>query len=149
MEKNKKTIISWSVTGFAALCGLTAFFMIFVRAINTPYSLSESFTGLQVALGCTTSNGFTVFRSSAGLIVAFIFPLIAACVAVIGKGYKIVAIIAAVFMVAGGVLALCAYYLFNPAITLISYSVAAGPIASGVLSLVGGATLCASLFLKN
>ena len=149
MKINKKQTLSWGVTGFGALCGLIAFCMIFVKAINTPYSLSESFTGLQVALGCSTSSGYAIFNPSAGLILAFVLPLVAACTAVIGKGYKIVTAVAAALMVAGGVLALCATYLFNPAITILTYSVGAGPIASGALSLVGGVTLCASIFIKN
>ena len=150
MEKKKITILSWGLTIFAAACGLTAFCMIFVRAINTPHFLAENFSGLQVALGCSTKSNATIFSPSAGLILAFFLPLIGICAAVIGKGYKIVTFLSAAFLVTGGVLALCATLLLNPAVTnLTEVTIAAGPIASGVLSIVGGATLCASAFIKG
>lgn len=149
MKKNTMQLLSWGTTIFAVLCGLIAFCMIFVKAINTPYSLSDSFSGLQVALGCSTTNGYPIFKASAGLILAFVFPMIGACTAMLGKGYKIVTIVASAFMVTGGALALSCLHLLNPAIILMAPTLAAGPIASGVLSLVGGVTLCGSLFIKN
>lgn len=149
MKIKTSQLLSWGVTVFAALCGLTAFCMIFVVAIKTSYFLQDSFTGLQVALGASINN-HVVFKASAGIILGFVFPLIAACTAVIGKGYKIPTIAAAAFMVTGGALALSTVNLLNPAVYLyVTPTLAAGPIAAGVLSLVGGVTLCGSLFLKE
>ncbi len=149
--KKKKQLLSWCATVFAAICGVVAFCMIFVMSIKTPWYVKESFTGLQVALGCSL-NDHTIFNASAGLILAYLFPLVAACCAVIGKGNQIVCLIAGAMMVTGGALALSTLSILNPTayfITLSDPTLAAGPIASGVLSLVGGVTLFASAFLKN
>lgn len=148
MNDNKKLILSWGVPIFGALCGLIAFFMIFVKAVYTPYSLAESYTGIQVALGCSTTSDYPIFRASAGVIFAFLLPMIAACGAVIGKGYKIVTALSAAAMIAGGALAFSAMHLIRPAITFPTISLAAGPIASGVLSIVGGVALAASIPLE-
>jgi len=151
MKKKTMHLFSWGVTIFAVLCGLAAFCMIFVASIKTPYYLQESFTGLQVAMGCSI-NDHTIFNASAGLILAYLFPLVAACVAVIGKGNKLTPLIAGALMVTGGALALSTLSLLNPTvyfITLTDPTLAAGPIASGELSLIGGVTLFGSAFLKN
>ncbi len=149
MKIKTSQLLSWGVSIFAALCGLTAFCMIFVVAIKTSYFLQDSFTGLQVAFGCSI-NDHTIFKASAGIILGFAFPLIASCTAVIGKGYKIATIVAAALMVTGGALALSTVTLLNPDVYLYTApTLAAGPIAAGVLSLVGGVTLCGSLFLKE
>ena len=148
MNENKKMILSWGVPIFGALCGLVAFFMIFVKAVYTPYSLAESYTGIQVAMGCSTTSNYPIFRASAGLIFAFLLPMIAACGAVIGKGYKVATALSAAAMITGGALSLSAMHLIRPAITFPTISLGAGPIASGVLSLVGGVALLASLCLE-
>ena len=151
MNKKIMPMISWGATILSALCGLVAFAMIFVTAINTvtpPYSiLQNDYSGLQVALGCSTTSGHTIFNASAGIILAFAFPLIGACVAVIGKGYKIVTGVAALLLVTGGALALSVVSLLNPAITFPDATLGAGPIAAGVLSIFGGAALCVSVIL--
>lgn len=150
---NKKIIpfLSWGTTIFSALCGLVAFAMIFVTAIvadTPPYSVLQSeYSGLQVALGCSTTVGYAIFNPSAGIILAFAFPLLGLCVAVMGKGYKIVTAIAAALFVTGGALAFSAVSLLNPAIPFPEVSLGAGAIASGVLSLVGALGLCASVVI--
>lgn len=152
MKRKTLQILSWGTTIFAALCGLVAFAMIFITAIDTnaaSYSLLQSdYSGLQVALGCSTSSGYPIFNASAGLILAFAFPLLAACAAVMGKGFKVVMGIAAAAMVTGGALALSGVSLLAPAIELTSANLGAGLIASGVLSLLGGAALCASVCVE-
>lgn len=151
MKKKNNQLLSWCATIFAAVCGVVAFCMIFVVSIKTPWYVKESFTGLQVALGCSL-NDHTIFNASAGLILAYLFPLVAACCAVIGKGNQIVCLIAGAMMVTGGALALSTLSILNPTVYFVTLSdptLAAGPIASGVLSLVGGVTLFASAFLKN
>ena len=151
MKKKNNQLLSWCATIFAAVCGVVAFCMIFVVSIKTPWYVKESFTGLQVARGCSL-NEHTIFNASAGLILAYLFPLVAACCAVIGKGNQIVCLIAGAMMVTGGALALSTLSILNPTVYFVTLSdptLAAGPIASGVLSLVGGVTLFASAFLKN
>ena len=149
MNKKTQEIITWGSTIFAALCGLVAFAMIFITAINAavpPYSILQSdYTGLQVALGCSTSGGYQIFNASAGLILAFIFPMIGACTAVIGKGFKVVTGVAAALMITGGALALAATSLVKPAVTFPEISLAAGPIVAGALSIVGGLILVGSV----
>ena len=147
MKKSTKNILTWSTTVFAALCGVAAFFVIFADAVNfTGLILGDSFTGLQVALGYTVNN-VTLFSASAGIILAYLFPLVAACVLIIGKGNKLTAYLAAAMMITGGILAFCAINLLNG--TFIGTpSLAAGTISSGVLSIVGGITACGSTFIK-
>ena len=150
MKKKNNKLLSWATTIFAAACGLVAFCMIFVVSIKTPYFLKESFTGLQVALGCSI-NDHVIYKASAGIILAYLFPLLGACASIIGKGNKIVVLISGALLVTGGALALSTVSLLNPTsyYTLAGPTLAAGPIASGVLSLVGGVTLFGSAFLKN
>ena len=149
MKKVSKNILSWGVTAFATLCGLAAFFVVFADAVG--YSLLDvetgAFSGLQVALGATVNN-VQFFEASVGIILAYLFPLIAACALIIGKGFKIVTYLAAAMMLTGGVLAFCIVSLLNG--TYIGDpSLAAGAIASGVLSVAGGVIACGSTFLKG
>ena len=148
MNKKKMQYVSWGTTVFGALCGLVAFFMIFVTAIKEPLLFDGKFTGLQVALGYSVDE-YPVFSPSAGIILAFLFPLLGASVAVIGKGYKVVTLIAAATMIVGGALAFACVSLLNTDIPLGSVSLGAGPIASGVLSLLGSCTLIGSIFVKG
>ena len=148
MEKKKTIILSWGVTVFAALCGLVAFCMIFIRSVITPFRLQESFTGLQVALGYSINNQ-PVFTASAGILLAYLFPLIGACVSVIGKGFKIPTLVAAAMMITGGALAFSTVQLLRNAIYIGTPSLAAGPIVAGIFALLGGLTLTGSIFLKD
>ena len=148
MKKAQKNKLSWIVTVFAALCGLAAFFVIFADAVQ--YSVlglvESSFSGLQVALGATVNN-VQVFEASAGVILAYLFPLVAACTLIIGKGFKIATFLAAAMLVTGGVLAFCMISLLNG--TFIGDpSLAVGAILSGVFSVVGGVAACGSALIK-
>lgn len=147
MKKKTKQMISWCVPIFAAACGLVAFFMIFAEAVTyTGLILGDSFTGIQVALGYTV-NDIQLFKASAGIIIGYLFPLLAACVAIIGKGKKILALLSAAMMLAGGVLVLCTLslldggYVGTPAL-------AAGSIVSGVFAIIGSVAECGSVLLK-
>lgn len=148
MKKKSKSFLSWCLTIFAAACGVAAFFVVFADAVNYQgLILGSTFTGLQVALGYTVNN-VTLFEASVGIIFAYLLPLIAACVLIIGKGNRILPLVAAVMMIAGGVLALCTLRLLNGG-SVGAPSLAAGSIASGVLSLVGGLVACGTSVIKG
>ena len=152
MKKKTSVYLSWGIPIFAAICAVTAFFMIFVEAVR--YELStgfaifgSSYTGLQVALGYTV-NDIPVFDASAGIILAFLLPLFGACVAIIGKGNKIVSVLSAAMMLTGGILAFSTLSLLNGS-PYLSPKLSAGPIASGVLSVMGAIAEGSSIFLKQ
>jgi len=150
MEILKKYIRSWGVPIFAAVCGLVAFFMIFLKAIviSPDYLITAGkYSGLQVAFGFTLNN-IKVFEPSVGIIFAFFFPLVGACTLIIGKGYKIAEIVAAAFLLVGGILALCAAHLLR-GLYVGTPSLAGGAIASGVLALLGSAAAVGTVFLKD
>ncbi|MBO7390406.1 MAG: hypothetical protein J6U39_03070 [Clostridia bacterium] len=152
MNKKKTELLSWGATILAAVCGLVAFAMIFAAAINTktpPYSiLQESYTGIQTALGCSTASGYTVFNASACVILAFALPLIALCVAVMGKGFKIASAVAAAIFIAGAALALTVTSTVRPAVNFPEISLAAGPIVSAVFSLLGALSSIGGIVLE-
>ena len=147
MTKKQKLFLSWGVTIFAAVCGVIAFFMIFAEAVKTPFSFEESYTGLQVAMGYSI-NSYPIFEASAGIILGFLFPLIGACVAIIGKGNKILAVVASALLLTGGVLVLCTLPLLH-SVTFLSISLGAGPIVSGVFAIVGALASAGSIFVKE
>lgn len=148
MKKKISTYLSWGVPVFAAMCAVAAFFMIFAEAVRfeLPILGASTFSGLQVALGYTV-NSVPIFEASAGIILAFLLPLVGACVAIIGKGNKIVSVLAAAMMLTGGILAFCTISLLNGT-WIGAPCLAVGPIVSGVLSVVGALAECGSVFLK-
>lgn len=152
MKKEKMGLLSWGATIIAAVCGMVAFAMIFVAAIDSQastYSIwQDSYTGIQVALGCSTANGYAVFNASAGAILAFALPLVALCVAVMGKGFKIVSAVAAAIYVAGASLAFTVTATARPAVTFPALSLAVGPILSGVFSLLGAIALIGGIVIE-
>ena len=153
MKKKQKLILSWGMTVFAAACGVAAFFTVFADAITYSYNIlgNLSYTGLQVALGYSLKSGaleLAVFNASAGIILAYLLPMIGACGLIIGKDKKIVMVLSSALMVAGGVLCfLLVQFLSGPNVG--TPLLAAGPIAAGVLAAFGGVCGCASAFLKN
>ena len=148
MKKKTKTLLSWGLTLFAAACGVAAFFVVFADAVNYQgLILGSTFTGLQIGLGYTVNN-VVVFEASAGVILAYLLPLLAACVLIIGKGNRILALVASAMMITGGVLAFCTLNLLNGTSVGVP-ALAAGSIASGVLSLVGGITACGTTAVKG
>ena len=148
MSIKKKSLVSWGVTIFAALCGVAAFFTIFAEAVTFEGLIfGESFSGLQVALGYSV-NDIVIFKASAGIVLAYLLPLLGACALIIGKGNRIVCGISALMMLAGGILALCTLQLLQGGFIGVP-SLAAGAISSGVLAIVGGVSACASAFIKG
>ena len=150
MKKPSKNIIVWATTVFAALCGVIAFFVVFAEAVHCESILfGDSFTGLQVGLGYSVEDGFssiTIFKASAGIILAYLFPLVAACILIVGKGNSIAGAIGAAMMITGGILAFCIVQLLNGSY-LGEPSLGAGAITSGVFSIVGGLAACGSTCL--
>lgn len=148
MKKQYKEYFSWGITILATVLGVIAFFMIFVDAIKFDGNLVQgSYSGLQVALGYKL-NTISIFEASAGIVLAFGFPLLGGCVALIGKGNIIVTCLAAAMMLTGGVLAFCIVQLLN--CNAVGHpSLAAGPIASGILSILGAATAGFSVFFDT
>ena len=145
MKKKVKNNLSWGTTVFATIAGVVAFFLIFADAVHyTGLIFGSSFTGLQVALGYTV-NDITVFNASAGIILGYVLPLVGACVALIGKGNKVLTLLASAMLLTGGVLLLCATSLLNGGSVGVP-SLAAGPIAAGVIAILGGVTECSSFF---
>ncbi len=148
MGKKQQRTLVWIATIFAAACGVAAFFMIFAKAVSYEnFIFGDTFTGLQVALGYTV-NDSKIFDASAGILLAFLFPLIGACVAIIGKGNKYVSILASAMLITGGILALCALSLLKSHYPG-TPNLEAGPIVSGVLAILGGGVECTSVFVKE
>ncbi|MBQ7712888.1 MAG: hypothetical protein IJT69_03620 [Clostridia bacterium] len=148
MKKKTKTMLSWGLTILAAACGVAAFFVVFADAVSYQgLILGSTFTGLQIGLGYTVNN-VVVFEASAGVILAYLLPLLAACVLIIGKGNRILALVASALMITGGVLAFCTLNLLNGTSVGVP-ALAAGSVASGVLSLVGGITACGTTAVKG
>ena len=153
MKKDQAIILSWGVTVFAAICGVTAFFVIFADAVRfSGVALVDTLTGIQAALGFSINKTYQLFGASAGIIIAYLFSLLGASGAIIGKGIKVVTALSAAMMLTGGVLLLCLPNLLNnvnlTATALATAHLAPGGIASGVLAIVGGVTAGASLLLK-
>ena len=109
MEKVKNFIRVWGVAIFAAICGVIAFAMVYLKAVAiTGANIvgAGEYTGLHVALGFTNAD-VAIFKPSVGVIFAFFFPLLGACVAIIGNGNKIAAAVSSALFLTGGILALC------------------------------------------
>ena len=148
MKKKTKTLLSWGLTILAAACGVAAFFVVFADAVSYQgLILGSTFTGLQIGLGYTVNN-VVVFEASAGVILAYLLPLLAACVLIIGKGNRILALVASALMITGGVLALCTLNLLNGTSVGVP-ALAAGSVASGVLSVAGGLVAAGSSVIKG
>ena len=136
------------ITAFAAVCGIVAFVLVNAVAIHTPYFLNKpTFTGLQIALGYTI-NEYAVFKPAAGIILAYVFPLAAACLAVFGKGKLVLTLLAGAMMITGGALAFSTVHLLNSE-AVRTATLGAGSIASGVLAIIGGVTAIGSSFIKD
>ena len=147
MTDKQKSFLSWGVTIFAAVCGVIAFFTVFADAVKTPFSFDEGYTGLQVAMGYKLNN-YPVFEASVGIVLGYLFPLVGACVAIMGKGNKILAGIAAALMLTGGILVLCTLKLIR-SINFVSISLGAGAIVSGIFAILGAITAAGSIFLDK
>ena len=173
MKKNLGKIIA----GVAIVLGLIAVLMIFAKAIvpNSDYAKllgdkakDANIAGSAIAFGKkeeVLGKTVTTYMASA-YILAFLLPLIGvalAVVALLGKGGKIVPIVAAVCFLVGGII----YFLPLQTITpnkdaLIGVEVAdwreglqknftlgAGAIVGGLFSILAACASCATLFVKK
>ena len=88
MKQKIKTMMPWILTLASAAMGIVAFFLIFAPSVKYDFLIlgNNTFTGINVTLGYTINKTTTVFHASAGMIFAYLLPLLGACVAVVGKG---------------------------------------------------------------
>lgn len=154
MEKKQKTLLSLGAMGLAALCGLVAFFLIFAHALEyTFFTSCKQATGLQAALGYKIDS-IVVFRASPGLILAYVFPLVATFSIGVGSAFskkvkKYTTLLATLLLLVGGILAFCAPSLASANSTLLSVKIAGGAIASGIVSIIGAIAATTTFFLKD
>ena len=139
MKKKIKSLMPWILTLFAAAMGIAAFFLIFAPSVRYDYLIlgKTAFSGLNVSLGYTINKTSVVFYASAGMIIAYLFPLLGAAVAVIGKDSLIARGIAALLLLTGGALSFAATSLVQANFIGVP-SLALGSIFSGVTALLGG-----------
>ena len=139
MKQKLKTLMPWILTLASAAMGIVAFFLIFAPSVKYDFLIlgNNTFTGINVTLGYTINKTTTVFQASAGMIFAFLLPLLGACVAVVGKDSFIARIVATAMFLTGGALSFAATALVKPAF-LGNASLALGSIFSGVIALLGG-----------
>jgi len=139
VKKKFKSYIPWTLTLFAAAMGIVAFFLIFAPSVTYDFFIlgEKVFTGINVTLGYTINKSTTVFYASAGMILAYLFPLLGASVAVIGKDSRIARLIAVALMLTGGALSFAATALVN-ANFYGDASLGLGSIFSGVTAILGG-----------
>lgn len=157
------------VAGVAILLGLIAVLLIFAPAIVPKSQYKDlagddaNISGWDIAFGAQ-EEGVSTYVASAYML-AFILPLVGvilAVVALLGKGGKIVPIIAAVCFLAGGIV----YFLPLDTISMnkdlvgdnmatirdamkLSMTAGAGAIVGGIFSILAAAASCATLFIKK
>lgn len=136
-KSKKKKNASWILPIFAAICGIVAFFLIFAEAIKFEFIGTKPFTGLQIAFGYKLNN-IEVFEFNIGIFLGYLFPLLGAAIAVIGKGKKIASVLASALMLVGGILVFCTIPLLGKETDVISLMPAS--ICSGILSILGACT---------
>ncbi|MBQ9369651.1 MAG: hypothetical protein IJU10_01095 [Clostridia bacterium] len=142
MRDQIKTLLPWILTIFAALMGMAAFFLIFAQSVVYDVFIfgENTFKGLNVALGYTFNKTNVIFHASAGMILSYVFPLLAASVAVIGKDSLIARIVATALFFVGGALSFAATSLVNPGDVLTggTATLGLGSIFSGIMAILGG-----------
>ena len=139
MRDQIKTLLPWILTIFAALMGMAAFFLVFAHSVVYDVFIfgENTFKGLNVALGYTFNKTNVIFHASAGMILSYVFPLLAASVAVIGKDSLIARIVATALFFVGGALSFSATALVKAGFNG-EASLALGSIFSGVTAFLGG-----------
>jgi len=139
MKEKIKNLMPWILTLFATAMGITAFFLIFGTSVKYDVIILDenAFKGLNVTLGYTINKTTTVFYASAGMILAYVLPLLGACVAVIGKESLIARIVAAALFIVGGALSFAAVSLVKPGFNGTA-TIGLGSIFSGVTAMLGG-----------
>ena len=137
MSEKIKGLMPWILTFFAAAMGIASFFLIFAPSVTyDAYILGEnSFKGLHTALGYIRGD-ITVLHASAGMIIAYLFPLLGAATAVIGKDNMIARIAATALFLVGGALSFAATALVRPVFTATA-TLGLGSIFSGVTAMLG------------
>lgn len=142
MKEKIKNILPWACTIAAAAMGIAAFFLIFAPSVNANVLGETYFKGLNTALGYTKSN-IKVLSASAGMILAYLFPLLGAATAVIGKDSLIARIASTALFLVGGALSFAAAALVKANFTA-EITIAFGSVLSGVFSILGGIAECAT-----
>ena len=139
MRDKIKRYLPWGLTICAAAFGVAAFFLIFANAVKYDVAAlgEDSFRGYFTALGYT-KGGIELLLPSAGLIIAYLFPLLGACTAVIGKDSLIARLIASALLITGGALLLSAAHLVECTFGGTA-SLSVGTILGGIFALLGGA----------
>ena len=159
-KKKAKIKASPILAAVAALFALVAILVMFAPAIN---ATGDTYTGFEITFGAKRSAVVataTVLKFSFGNFVPFILAiagLVLALLGILGKGGKLVSFIAAGLLVAAGVLFFCALPMTMPnvdsndAADLIrkGYELAAGPIVSGIFSILAGAAMLFRVFVKK
>ncbi len=158
MAKKKKSKLKLSpiLAAASALLALVALLLIFAPAI-VGKTFGTSYTGIETVFG-KTKNNITILKFSFGNLVPYLLLLVGivlAVLATLGKGGNLVAFLTAAAFVAAGVLLFCAVPMtaFNAGIlaeeTAKNYTLAAGTITGGVLSLLSGLLMLAKVFVKK
>ena len=139
MKAKIKGLMPWILTLSATALGIAAFFLIFAPSVKYGFPIlgKTSFNGLSVTLGHTINKTTVVFHASAGMILAYLLPLLGASVAVVGKESFIARIVASALLLTGGALSFAATSLIQPNF-IGQASLGLGSIFSGVTAILGG-----------
>ncbi|GEM_PF-3111767 len=136
MKEKIKNILPWACTIAGAAFGIAAFFFIFAPSVRANVLGETLFKGLNTALGYTKSN-IKVLSASAGMILAYLLPLLGAATAVIGKDSLIARIVSTALFLVSGALSFSAAALTRANFTT-EITIAFGSVLSGVFSMLGG-----------
>ena len=165
----KKINLGRILAAVAALFGIVALIMLFVPQLNyksvTGYDKGDPLSGLKITFGYSEKD-VKILNFSIGNFLTYVFLLIGivfAVLAVFGKLGKIAPIVAAVAFVAAGAFFFCAHTfmsvnvgeltgeLANKAVELVKnrYTLGAGAIVGGILSILSGIMVLTKAFLKK
>ncbi len=156
------------ITCVGIVFALVAIFMMFAPAAVSNTGVDKSFTGTDLAFGYTEESllGEVKFLGASANILTYILLVVGvacAVVALLGKGGKIVPIVAAAAFVAAGVLFFCTVQLCMPypemesgeakdkAVEKVkeSLDLGAGAIVAGVFSFVAAAAAVVPVFISK
>jgi len=143
MKDSIKSLMPWILMVFSALMGMVAFFLIFAPSVVYDVVVfgENTFKGLNVTLGYTVNRTNIIFYASAGMILAYVLPLLAAAVAVVGREKLITRIISTALFFTGGALSFAATALVNPGFNGTA-TLGLGSIFSGITAMLGGIAEC-------
>lgn len=161
MAKKFKFTLGTCLVCVAAVLGLVAFFMFLLPAVNGKGALTtDTFKGTEVIFGRKDGDGNAVINFNfLPFLGMFVLPLAGVVLTVLGffMDNKLFNLIAAVVFVVGGVIAFLTSAVFASALvgsykTLYSqytWSLAVGPILSGIFGILSGACLIVKEVLKK